>query len=130
MTEAGYDLALTGFDASEFEALLPDDADRGGDPDSDANGDAADDVPEAPAVPSVPARRRLVPGSHRLICGDASDPAAVGALMEGSQARFCFTSPPYGNQRDYTSGGIGDWDGLMRSVFAQLPMAEGWPGAG
>jgi DNA modification methylase len=38
-------------------------------------------------------------------------------------ARLCFTSPPYGNQRDYTSGGISDWDGLMRGVFAHLPMA-------
>ncbi|MFO2171358.1 hypothetical protein QOU18_29160, partial [Pseudomonas aeruginosa] len=37
--------------------------------------------------------------------------------------RLCFTSPPYGNQRDYTSGGITDWDGLMRGVFAHLPMA-------
>ena len=32
---------------------------------------------------------------------------------------LCFTSPPYGNQRDYTSGGIPDWDGLMRGVFAE-----------
>ena len=43
--------------------------------------------------------------------------------MQGEQASLCFTSPPYGNQRDYTSGGISDWDGLMRGVFAQVPMA-------
>jgi DNA modification methylase len=63
-------------------------------------------------------------GSHRLICGDATDRAVVAALMQGDTARLCFTSPPYGNQRDYTSGGITDWDGLMRGVFAHLPMAD------
>jgi DNA modification methylase len=42
-------------------------------------------------------------GPHRLICGDASDPAVIAALMQGEQASLCFTSPPYGNQRDYTS---------------------------
>ena len=44
--------------------------------------------------------------------------------MQGDAARLCFTSPPYGNQRDYTSGGIGDWDGLMRDVFGNVPMAD------
>ena len=125
LTEAGYDLALTGFEASEIEALLADDADRGGDPESDTDGpDAADDVPEAPAVPVTRPGDVWLVGGHRLICGDASDPAAVAALMDGSQARLCFTSPPYGNQLYYTSGGIADWDGLMRGVLARLPMAE------
>jgi hypothetical protein len=30
----------------------------------------------------------------------------------------CFTSPPYANQRAYTTGGIADWDRLMQGVFA------------
>ena len=125
LTEAGYDLALTGFDATEIEALLADDADRGGDPENDGDGpDAADDVPEAPAVPVTRPGDVWLLGGHRLICGDASDAAVVAALMDGTQSRLCFTSPPYGNQRDYTSGGIADWDGLMRGVFARLPMAE------
>jgi DNA modification methylase len=125
LTEAGYDLALTGFDATEIEALLADDAGRGDDQENDADRpDAADDVPEAPAVQVSRPGDVWSLGSHWLICGDASDAAVVAALMEGSQARLCFTSPPYGNQRDYTSGGIADWDGLMRGVFARLPMAE------
>ena len=62
-------------------------------------------------------------GSHRLICGDATDPV-VATLMQDDTAQLCFTSPPYGNQRDYTSSGIADWDGLMRGVFAHLPMAD------
>ena len=63
-------------------------------------------------------------GQHRLICGDAADPSVIASLMRGEQAKLCFTSPPYGNQRDYASGGITDWDGLMRGVFVRLPVAE------
>lgn len=36
---------------------------------------------------------------------------------------MCFTSPPYDQQRDYTTGGGADWDALMRGVSAALPMA-------
>jgi DNA modification methylase len=62
-------------------------------------------------------------GAHRLICGDAADANVVAALLAGERAALCFTSPPYGNQRDYTDA-IVDWDALMRGVFAQLPMAD------
>lgn len=55
------------------------------------------------------------------LLGDA-DPSVVAALMAGDRASLCFTSPPYGQQRDYTQG-IADWDALMRGVFANLPMA-------
>lgn len=43
--------------------------------------------------------------------------------MASEQAQLCFTSPPYANQRSYTTGGIDDWDALMRGVFAQLPLS-------
>ena len=46
--------------------------------------------------------------------------------MAGDEAKLCFTSPPYGSQRQYTqlsTNAIPDWDGLMRGVFATLPMA-------
>jgi DNA modification methylase len=38
--------------------------------------------------------------------------------MAGEQANLLFTSPPYANQRAYTTGGIADWDRLMQGVFA------------
>jgi DNA modification methylase len=40
--------------------------------------------------------------------------------MGGDRAALLFTSPPYGNQRNYTTGGISDWDALMRGVFGRL----------
>ena len=125
LSDAGYDLALTGFEDAEIEALLADDAaaeDISHAQNTDEP-DAADDVPDAPAVPVSRIGDVWAIGAHRLICGDATDRDVVAALMQGDLSRLCFTSPPYGNQRDYTSGGISDWDGLMRGVFAHLPMA-------
>jgi DNA modification methylase len=124
LTEAGFDLALTGFDDVELDALFgPDSADAEGD-EPDNSDAAADDVPEAPTVAVSRPGDVWVLGQHRLICGDAADPAVIASLMQGEKAALCFTSPPYGNQRDYTSGGITDWDGLMQGVFAQMPMAQ------
>lgn len=61
---------------------------------------------------------------HRVICDDATDPSVIARLMQGELATLLITSPPYGNQRDYTSGGISDWDGLMQGVFANIPMEQ------
>jgi len=124
LSEAGYDLLLTGFDDDELAKMLADlgngeGSESGDEPDADEE----NDVPELPKQPISRPGDVWQLGQHRLICGDASDPLVVATLMQGEQASLCFTSPPYGNQRDYTSGGIADWDGLMRGVFAQVPMA-------
>ena len=124
LSEAGYDLALTGFDDAEIQGLLADNDGEDEGAKDDGAPDAADDVPDAPAVPVSRAGDVWALGQHRLICGDATNAAVVTSLLQGERARLCFTSPPYGNQRDYTSGGIGDWDGLMRGVFANLPMTD------
>ena len=117
---AEFDLALTGFDATEIEALLADEpTGTDGEQPGDRNqSDAADDVPEVPANPVSRPGDVWALGQHRLICGDASDAAVVNTLMAGEQANLLFTSPPYANQRAYTTGGIADWDRLMQGVFA------------
>ena len=126
LSDAGYDLTLTGFEDAEIAALLADDAraeEVAREQDADEP-DAADDVPDAPVSPVSRTGDVWAIGPHRLICGDATDPTVVATLMQGDAARLCFTSPPYGNQRDYTSGGIVDWDGLVRGVFGNVPMAD------
>lgn len=124
LSEAGYELALTGFEDAELRDLLASaEVSDAGEQQDDA-ADDADDVPDAPATPVSRVGDVWAIGAHRLICGDAAHADVVATLMAGERAALCFTSPPYGNQRDYTTGGIADWDGLMRGVFAQLPMAD------
>lgn len=56
----------------------------------------ADDVPAMRKA----ARSRLgdvwACGDHRVICGDATDPDVLAALMAGEQADAMWTDPPYG----------------------------------
>jgi DNA modification methylase len=110
------ELALaSGFDAKEIDALLaPDEV-------------TEDEVPEAPVDPITKSGDLWILGDHRLLCGDSTKAEDVARLMNGEKADLCFTSPPYGQQRDYTEEGkakVADWDSLMRGVFANIPMSE------
>ena len=108
LCESGYDLALTGFEDAEIEAMMAEHIDgetgddQTGDDDSDDAPDAGDEVPDAPVNPVSRTGDVWLLGAHRLICGDAGDSAVVAALMQSEKAALCFTSPPYGTQRDYT----------------------------
>jgi DNA modification methylase len=86
-----------------------------------AAGDEADDPADATPEPPRQAVARIGDvwclGDHRLACGDSTDAGIVTRVMAGERAALLFTSPPYGSQRNYTTGGIGDWDALMRGVF-------------
>ena len=86
-----------------------------------------DDVPEPPADPITKPGDLWILGNHRLLCGDSTDVLAVERLMAGKKADLCFTSPPYGQQRDYTAEGkekVQDWDALMQGVFSVLPVSD------
>jgi hypothetical protein len=61
-----------------------------------------DDVPAAPDEAATYVRPgqlwRL--GSHRLLCADALDPAAVARLLDGARPRLMATDPPFGVSLD------------------------------
>jgi DNA modification methylase len=124
LNEAGYDLGLTGFDEGEIGRLLDALGMEATTEEAGADEDAAeDDLPSPPAVPLSRPGDLWWLGEHRLLCADASDHKAVQRLMAGDRAHLVFTSPPYANQRDYTTGGITDWDALMQGVFGAVHTA-------
>jgi DNA modification methylase len=137
------DLGLTGFESAEIERLLAGLDTVATEPGngavaSPAVASAEPVVAEAPeddpadAEPEAPRQCVTRPGDlwrlgeHRLLCGDSTDAASVERVMADDRAALLFTSPPYGSQRDYASGGVSDWDALMQGVFRHLPslMAE------
>ena len=65
--------------------------------------------PEPPPVPKVAKSKRgelWRCGKHRVLCGDATSEEDMARLMDGKKAQFCFTSPPYAEQRKAQYGGI------------------------
>jgi hypothetical protein len=108
------DMDLLGFDLEEREDLRYIEPER--------HNSQEDEVPEPPAIPvSKPGDVWLL-GRHRLMVGDSTSIDAVNKLMNGQKADMVFTSPPYGQQRDYKNGVITDWDKLMQEVFSIIPV--------
>lgn len=115
----GFDLGLTGFSDDELKALL-----AGATADDATTGDETAELPAPPDDPVSQPGDVWILGRHRVMCGDSTNPEHIARLMAGKTADFCFTSPPYAQQRDYKSGGISDWDALMQGVFSVLPVNE------
>lgn len=118
LREMGFDLGLAGFSADELQVLSADPNPGLTDP---------DDVPETPADPVTVLGDVWLLGGHRVMCGDSTSVDALDALMAKQSADLCFTSPPYGQQRDYGAAKehVAAWDELMAGVFAVLPVKLG-----
>lgn len=106
----GFDLDVVGFSDAELDELLAgveEDALPAelGDPDF---------VPETPPAPVTRPGDVWVLGSHRVICGDATDAAVVERVCDGP-VDACWTDPPYGVACDGAAGRIANDD---------LPAAE------
>jgi len=110
-----FNIDLLGFDDDFISGLLDEKAEGLTDEDS---------VPEAPDEPITKPGDIWILGDHRLMCGDSTSIDAVDELMDGQKADFCFTSPPYGQQREYKKA-IVDWDEMMDGVYSILPVKEG-----
>jgi DNA modification methylase len=86
----GVDLDGIGFDAREVDALLR----RG-----EANAEE-EHIPDVPAVPASRAGDLWQLGSHRLLCGDATNAADVARLLGGVHPHLMATDPPFGVRYD------------------------------
>jgi len=87
--DSSFELELTGFTDAKIDGLLA----------SCTDGDhKADHVPMCPEAPASRAGDIWLLGEHRLVCGDATDPSVIAAVLMGEGVRTVFTDPPY-NQR-------------------------------
>ena len=80
------DISLTGFELGEIDVLLADIGAEKPEPE--------DRLPPT-AGPAVTRRGDLwILGKHRVLCGDAREPADYARLMKGELAAMVFTDPP------------------------------------
>ena len=85
--ELDFDLTLTGFDTGDIDVLISGIEEA-------ANEDEL--IPPVKAGPAVSQPGDLWQiGAHRLLCGDATDPAAYARLLNGQPAQLVFIDPPY-----------------------------------
>jgi DNA modification methylase len=93
LSDAGFDMAITGFSDDEMEAILK----------KDITLEPIED--ETPSLPKEPPVTKLhdvwILGKHRVMCGDSTYPEDLDMLMvidknqNRGRANLCFTSPPY-----------------------------------
>lgn len=114
LADLGFDLALTGFDKSDLDALML------GDDDVDAEGLTGDD--DAPGLKGDPVSRPgdiWILGDHRVMCGDSTSIEAVEALCAGQLVDCVWTDPPYNVAYETKAGKI-DNDNLEDGAFRQF----------
>jgi len=134
LQEDGFNLDITGFDADALaEIMAGEETTVDGQTDDDA-------VPEVPVTPISRPGDVWELGHHRLLCGDATDPASYDALMADAQADMVFTDPPYnvdyansakdkmrGKDRPILNDNLGDgfYDFLLAALTPMLARCTG-----
>ena len=88
-----FDLDLTGFNSDELDRYLAGIDATPGLTDEDA-------APEPPETPVSRTGDLWILDRHRVLCGDATQPADIAQLMQAERADLVFTDPPY--NVDYT----------------------------
>jgi DNA modification methylase len=97
LRDDGVSLEGLGFSEEEFNALVDE---LGPQPNADE-----DSAPETPVTPVSRTGDIWNLGEHRLLCGDALDPARYAALLCGEPTAMVFTDPPY--NVSYVAPGLG-----------------------
>ena len=134
LQEDGFNLDITGFDADALaEIMAGEETTVDGQTDDDA-------VPDVPVTPISRPGDVWELGNHRLLCGDATDPASYEALMADAHAEMVFTDPPYnvdyansakdkmrGKGRPILNDNLGDgfYDFLLAALTPMLARCAG-----
>jgi DNA modification methylase len=90
LRELAFDLDLIGFDENDLSRLL-------------SSGEAIDGQDEVSVAPEQPVSQPgdlWLMGSHRLVCGDATDAGTVARLLGSVRPHLMVTDPPYGVEYD------------------------------
>jgi len=104
------DLTLSGFDEDEIADLLKSLETREK-RERVESFDLEEALAEATSSPRAKLGDLFALGDHRLLCGDATDPATVDRLLDGTEPRLLATDPPYGVSLD------GSWrDGVYNAL--------------
>lgn len=96
---ATFDLEVTGFSTGEIDLML--------DPAPVGNPKLDEAPPRKMATAAVQSGDVWRLGRHRLLCGDAREPADFEKLMQGDLAQMVFSDPPYNVPIDGFVGGLG-----------------------
>lgn len=100
LLELDFDLDLTGFETPEIDLIFEEAGGVGSD-------NPADDVPNIADVTVSCLGDKWLLDQHRILCGDARDPAAFEALLEDDLAQMVFTDAPYNVKIEGNVGGKG-----------------------
>ena len=91
LIDIGFEVELTGFEMPEIDLLLDEALEAAG-----LTPAADDELPEKSQDPPTSRLGDLwILGKHRLLCGDARDPACYAQLLGGRPVDLVFTDPPY-----------------------------------
>ena len=84
--------------------------------------DGVDEVPDLPDEPDSNPGEVYELGPHRLVCGDANDPAVMFMLMQDDRAELVVTSPPYNQKLDtFSQSGMhkdNSWVDRMQGAYS------------
>jgi DNA modification methylase len=101
LLDLDFNLEVTGFDMGEIDLRIEG-------LNSPPQDDPADDLSKVPAGPPVTQLGDTWElGEHRIHCGNALEPAAYAAPLQGEQAQMVFSDPPYNVRIDRNVSGLG-----------------------
>ena len=111
---ADFDAELTGFDEKEIQQLI------GSLDETEIEDDGFDLTAALEATAFVKRGDIWSLGRHRLVCGDATNPDDVAALMDGKLANLVLTDPPYNVAFESSSGLSIKNDKMAGDAFRQF----------